>query len=193
MSEEKTFGSLTKVRLLVPPWLKRVARDIGDLPQRVLLGTAYWAGYASTNWHLGRARGRRSLPPAAGGQDGGWEIPCGVGTVACVDRLMARPWAGELVVERFLNDYVTQLKSVGGFRQALLAQERQNPDIYLALTIWDSVDQAQSAPELPEDVQELLISRSATLHEIVGSKPRPSWDGMDRRSGKDRRQAVTVG
>lgn len=198
MSEEKTLGSLTKVRLLVPVWLQRAASDLGYLPRRALVGTAYWAGYASTHWHLGRARRRRLLPPALVPTDGGQETLERVDTVACVNFLMGGAETEELLVQRFLNGYAVQLQSLDGFQQAVLARDQRSPDLYVAMTLWDTLPQAQSAPELPKEVQDLRIITSTKVLRIVGRRSRPNWRGIERRpgerrSGRTRRHAAVVG
>ncbi len=115
--------------------------------------------------------------------------------VACVNFLLGQPWTGERLIERFVNGYVAQLQSLDGFQEALLARDQRNPDLYVAMTLWESLAQAQSAPELSEDIQQLLVTRStAGVHEIVGRTFRSGWDGIERRrgerrSGQDRRQA----
>lgn len=168
MSEGRIRGNLTKVRLLVPVWLKRAASEIGDLPRRALEGTAYWAGYASTHWHLGWARGRASLPPAPMPTDGDREALGEVGTVACVHFLRVQPWTEALLIQQFVSSYAAQLQALVGFRQAILARDKRNPDLYVAMTLWDSLTQAQSAPELPKGVQDLRIMTSTKVLEIVG-------------------------
>ena len=190
MSEDRIDGNSKKV------WLKRATSDIGDLPRRALVGTAYWAGYASTQWQRGRIRVRRSLPPALAVIDGGREALGRTGSVACITILTVQPWAGELLTERFLNGYVAELQSLDGFRQAVLARDQSNPDLYVAMTLWDNPAQAQAAPELPEHMQQFILIRSKVV-EIVGRRSRPGWEGIERRRierrmGGDRRQVVAL-
>lgn len=190
MSQDTMLGNTKKV------WLKRAANDLGDLPRRALVGTAYWAGYASTQWQRGRNRIRRSLPPALGVIDGGREALERTGTVACITILTVQAWAGELLTERFLNGYAAQLQFLDGFRQAILARDQSNPDLYVAMTLWDDPAQAQAAPELPEHMQQFILIRSKIV-EIVGRRGRPGWDGIERRrterrTGGDRRQVVAL-
>lgn len=189
MSEERTLTGLKKV------WFKRAASDLGDLSRRALVGTAYWAGYASTPWHRGRNRRLRSLPPALS-IIAGREAIERTGSVACITILTVQPWAGDLLVERFLNGYAAQLQFLDGFRQAIIARDESNPDLYVAMTLWDSKAQAQAAPELPEQMQQFILIRSKVL-EIVGRTSCSTWGGTERRrgerrSGLDRRQAVAV-
>ncbi len=190
MSEVRVLGGSRK------DWFKRRASNLGDLPRRALVGTAYWAGYVSTNWHLGRNRVRRSLPPALGVIDGDPVVTGQTGTAACITILTVQPWASDLLVERFLIGYAAKLQSADGFRQAVLARDQSNPDLYVAMTLWDSPGQAQAAPELPDDMQHFVLIRSKLL-EVVGRKLRSTWDGIDRRrrdrrSGRDRRHAAAA-
>lgn len=189
MNEERLLGGLKKV------WFKRAASDLGDLPRRALVGTAYWVGYASTHWTRGRNRRLRSLPPAVAIINGR-EVLEQAGTVACITILTVQPWAGDLLIERFLNGYAAQLQLLDGFRQALIARDRSNPDLYVAMTLWDSPAQAEGAPELPEHMQQFILIRSKML-EIVGRTFRSSWDGVERRrterrTGRDRRQTLAL-
>ncbi|MFQ5989468.1 MAG: antibiotic biosynthesis monooxygenase [Candidatus Methylomirabilales bacterium] len=190
MSEVRVLGGSRK------DWFKRRASDLGELPRRALVGTAYWAGYVSTNWNLGRNRVRRSLPPALGVIDGDPPAVERAGTAACITILTVQPWASDLLVERFLIGYAAELQSADGFRQAILARDQSNPDLYVAMTLWDSPGQAQAAPELPEDMQHFVLIRSKLL-EVVGRRFRSTWDGIDRRrkerrAGVDRRQVAAV-
>ncbi len=190
MREESTLGGLTKA------WVKRATNNVGDLPHQALVGSAHWAGCASTYWHLGRGRRQRALSPALAVIDGGREAPEQRGAIACINIFAVEPWTGDLLIERFLNTHATQLQFLDGFRQAILAPPQSNPDVYIAVTFWDSPAQAQAAPELPEDMQELILVRSRML-EIVGRKFRPRWDGIERRRterrmGVDRRQAGAI-
>ena len=192
MSEGRIRGSLTKVRLLVPVWLKRAASEIGHLPRRALAGTAYWAGYASTHWHLGRVRSQRSLPPAPEPTDGDREDLERLDTVACVNFLMGPAGTEELLMDRFLNGYAPQLQTLDGFQQAVLARDQRSPDLYVVMTLWDSLAGAQSAPELPKDVQDLRILTSTKVLKIVGRRSRKSGRSV-RRSVRDRHQPVAIG
>ncbi|MFQ5657122.1 MAG: antibiotic biosynthesis monooxygenase family protein [Candidatus Methylomirabilales bacterium] len=203
MSEGRIRGSLTKVRLLIPVWLKRAASEIGvlrrrafielgDLPRRALAGTAYWAGYASNHWHLGRAHRRRSLPPGPDPSDGDREDLERLDTVACVNFLMGPAGTEELLVDLFLNGYALHLQTLDGFQQAVLARDQRSPDLYVVMTLWDSLAAAQAAPELPKDVQDLRIITSTKVLKIVGRKSR-KLDRGERRSVRTRQQPVAVG
>ena len=119
--------------------------------------------------------------------DGGRDRRERAGAVTCANLLMMRRWTGNLFIERFLSGYVAQLQSLDGFREVFLARDQRNPDLYVATTLWDSLAQAQAAPDLPEDIQQLLIGRSITsMQEIVGRWFRPRWNGIERR-GRARR------
>ena len=192
MSEGRIRGSLTKVRLLVPVWLKRAASEIGELPRRALTGTAYWAGYASTHWQLGRTRSQRSLPPGPEPTDGDQEDLERLDTVASVNFLMGPAGTEELLMDRFLNGYAPQLQTLDGFQQAILARDQRSPDLYVVMTLWDSLTEAQSAPELPKDVQDLRIITSTKVLKIVGRRSRKG-DRSKRRSVRDRQQPVAIG
>ena len=186
MSEEKTLGDLTKVLL------RRATSDMAGLPRRVLLNTAYWAGYASSQWYSGRARGRRALPSALSIIHGSADRRERRGTVARVNLFMVKPWAGERFIERFLGSYVTELQFLDGFCQAILARDQQNPDLYVGVTLWESLAQAEKAPDLPEDIEHSVVMPSKAL-DIVGRWFSAAWDGVERRdrerrTGQDRRQ-----
>jgi len=189
MSEERISDNSKKM------WFKRAASDLGDLSRRALVGTAYWAGYASTPWQRGRNRRLKSLPPARAIINDR-EVLKQEGTVACITILTVQPWAGDLLVDRFLNGYAAQLQLLGGFRQAVIARDHSNRDLYVAMTLWDSPAQAQAAPELPEHMQQFILIRSKVL-EIMGRRFRSTWDGVERRRterrrGRDRRQALAL-
>lgn len=186
MREERTLGDLTKALV------RRAAGDMVGLPRRVLVNTAYWAGYASSQWHFGRTRGRRALPSAVSIIAGRREGRERRGTVARVNLFMVKPWTGERFIERFLGSYVSELQFLDGFCQAILARDQQNPDLYAGLTLWETLAQAEKAPDLPEDIEHSLVMRAKVL-DIVGRWFSAAWDGVERRHrerriGQDRRQ-----